>query len=105
MRRPNSRLAVARVLFCCTSITLLGSAPALAAAVIGLTSVSDHPGAKVAVTGSKFGANEAVDIYFDSTDEILAVTDANGRLAKHTFTVPSDASPGEHWVTAVGRRD
>src|SRR6185312_1172995 len=78
---------------------------ALAAPAITVTPASDHPSAKVGVTGAGFGAGETIDIYFDTTDELLAISDANGRISKHTFKTSADTLPGQHWVTAVGRRD
>jgi len=105
MHRPNSR-TLATLLLCGVSVTAaFAPTPASAVPAIGVSPASDHPGVKVTITGSKFGASEAIDIYFDSTDEILAVTDSKGAFAKHSFTVPVDALPGEHWITAVGRRD
>jgi hypothetical protein len=39
----------------------------------------------------------------DTTDEFLAVSDDTGAFASKPITVPDDAPPGQHWVTAVER--
>jgi outer membrane protein assembly factor BamB len=78
---------------------------AQAAPSIVVTPSSNHPSASVAVTGTGFGANEGIDIYFDTADEMLVVSDSSGAFAKHAFNVPSGALPGQHWVTAIGHRD
>jgi len=63
-----------------------------------------HPKVNVKVTGAGFGANEAVDIYFDTTDVQLAVADGSGNFVSKGVKVPSSAEPGIHWFTAIGRR-
>lgn len=63
-----------------------------------------HPKAATQVSGTGFGANEAVDVYFDTTDEFLAVTNASGSFPAHELDVPKSATPGKHWITAVGRK-
>ncbi len=88
-------------------IALIGSAgeASAAAPAIKISSATGHPTASVKITGSGFGSSEAVDIYFDTTDEILVVTNSMGRIVGASLTVPANATPGIHWVTAVGRRD
>jgi glucose dehydrogenase len=54
------------------------------------------------VSGSNFGSYEAVDVYFDTTDEALVSTNAQGQFSG-SIQVPASAVPGTHWVTAVGR--
>ncbi len=68
-----------------------------------LSSTSGPPTSTVTVTGSHFGAYETVDVYFDTKDEKLASTSASGAFVIR-ITVPVSASPGDHWVTASGRR-
>ena len=60
------------------------------------------PGFTVTVSGSGLGIYEAVDVYFDATDEALTVTDGTGAFST-SITIPSNASYQTHWVTAVGR--
>jgi outer membrane protein assembly factor BamB len=61
------------------------------------------PTTAVAVSGTKFGANEGVDVYFDTTDLLLVVTNGTGSFSQ-TLAVLAGAQPGTHWVTAVGRK-
>ena len=78
---------------------------AQAAPSIVVTPSTGHPSQSVGVTGSGFGANEGIDLFFDTSDEMLVVSDSSGAFAKHSFNVPADALPGQHWITAIGRRD
>lgn len=94
--------AAARVAFA-TVLACLGMQSSAFATRISLTPDTDHPGATVAVKGSHFAANEAVDVYFDSTDELLVATNGKGVFRNRNLPVPSTASPGTHWVTAIGR--
>jgi outer membrane protein assembly factor BamB len=73
-------------------------------AVASLDRSAGPPTTTVSVTGTRFGDQEAVDIYFDTTDEALASTDARGSFSDINVTVPASALPGVHWVTLVGRR-
>lgn len=61
------------------------------------------PNKKVTITGADFAAYEGVDIFFDSDDLFLAVTDNLGQFSA-TLKVPASAAPGTHWITAIGRR-
>lgn len=54
------------------------------------------------VTGSQFGPNGEVDIYFDKANLARATTDASGNFAAR-LVVPKSALPGAHWITAVLR--
>jgi outer membrane protein assembly factor BamB len=82
----------------------MAAAPVLAkGATVKLSTTVDHPKANVLVGGLGFAPNEAVDIYFDTTDMVLAFTDGNGKFSNRKLQVPADALPGEHWITAVGR--
>jgi outer membrane protein assembly factor BamB len=63
---------------------------------------SGPPTTQATLTGSGFGAHEAVDVYFDFTDEVLVSADGSGGISA-TLTIPSSAQPGSHWLTAVGR--
>src|SRR4051794_21330765 len=95
----NSHLSVVpAVLF-----SMLASA-AYGAPVIVVTPANGHPKIAIQVSGTGFMANEAVDVYFDTTDKFLAVTDSTGKFAAHELDVPKDALPGTHWVSAVGRK-
>lgn len=61
------------------------------------------PSTSTNASGSGFGDNEAVDIYFDTTDETLTVTNASGAFSAVATAVPASALPGTHWITAIGR--
>jgi outer membrane protein assembly factor BamB len=80
-----------------------GRAAATAGPKITLSSKSGPPTGTVTVSGTGFGANETVDIYFDTTDEALASTNATGKFSGTAIAVPSSAQPGTHYVTADGR--
>src|SRR5215472_6519482 len=86
-------------------IALFALAPtgAWAAPSITLSADTDHPKAAEKVSGAGFGTYKAIDIYWDTTDILLATTDGNGAFGPLKFKVPADAEPGEHWVTAVQR--
>jgi outer membrane protein assembly factor BamB len=61
------------------------------------------PSTSTNASGTGFGATEAVDLYFDTTDEALVVTNASGAFASKALAVPATALPGIHWITAIGR--
>jgi hypothetical protein len=64
---------------------------------------ANPPSTSTNVSGTGFGANEIVDIYFDTTDEELAVTNGSGAFAATPIPIPASALPGLHWITAGGR--
>jgi outer membrane protein assembly factor BamB len=81
----------------------LVSGAAAATTHVKLSLTSGPPTGTVTVSGSGFGAAEAVDVYFDTTDEALTVTSATGAFSGVKVSVPASAVPGAHWVTAAGR--
>jgi len=70
---------------------------------IALSKTVGPPKSTLAVSGTKFGATEALDIFFDLADLAIAATDGSGNFAGFVISVPASAVPGTHWVTAVGR--
>src|SRR6516162_10209355 len=62
---------------------------------------SNPPNTTIFVSGSGFSAGADVDIYFDTTDLALAVTDDTGSFSQIALHVPASALPGEHTVSAV----
>ena len=50
-----------------------------------------------------FEPNVEVDVYFDTKDEALAVTDASGSFSGIAVVASSSALPGMHWLSAVER--
>jgi outer membrane protein assembly factor BamB len=101
--RPN-KFGTALAAFVSVALCLAGATCAEASApALKLSPKADHPAATVKVSGSGFGGSEAVDTYFDTTDEALAATDLNGNFSKLPVIVPSSATPGTHWITGIGR--
>lgn len=70
---------------------------------VRLSPTSGSPTSTSKVTVSGFSAFEAVDVYLDTTAVALASADRTG-AAVATVTFPASATPGPHWVSAVGRR-
>jgi len=73
---------------------LLLSIACIAQPTIALSVATGPPTTKLLVSGSGFDPYSAVDIYFDTKDEALAVTDGNGAFGKIGITVPGSAKPG-----------
>jgi outer membrane protein assembly factor BamB len=69
---------------------------------IGLSVKSGPPTTTIKVTGTHFGAHEAVDVYFGTTDESLVTTNGKGRFGV-TLEIPASAPSGSTWISAVGR--
>ena len=72
------------------------------------------PDPRHTTVGNGWDPNATLDIYFDSTDVGLVVTDNNGsfgmtlpattiRQSGFLIQIPKDAVPGQHWITAVER--
>jgi outer membrane protein assembly factor BamB len=100
-----SKLEVARMIstvVAISSIIVLSVTVAAAAAVtVTVTPNIGPPTTPLQVSGAGFPVTTAVDIYFDTTDVALAVTNASGAFSGISIQVPSAAVPGSHWVTAV----
>lgn len=71
---------------------------------VSVSPKSGPPTDKVHVRGAGFAADEALDIYFDTTDLALATTGPGGSFDGIRLTIPASAVPGTHWITGVGRR-
>ncbi len=67
-----------------------------------MSPTSGHPSQTVAGAGTGFAVNEAVDLYFDTTDTQLLVSSSTGAL-NFSLPIPASATPGPHTVTAIGR--
>ncbi|MGB6678406.1 MAG: PQQ-binding-like beta-propeller repeat protein [Terriglobales bacterium] len=72
---------------------------------IALSKRIGPPTTQVLVSGSGFEPNVGVDIYFDTKDEVLAVTNGNGEFHNAKAYAPRSARPGQHWVTALQRNN
>ncbi|WP_375477294.1 PQQ-binding-like beta-propeller repeat protein [uncultured Jatrophihabitans sp.] len=69
---------------------------------ISSTPTVGPPGTAVNAQFSGFAAYEAVDVYVDATDLQLISATRTG-TGHVTVTIPNSATPGTHYVTAVGR--
>ena len=85
-------------------LTALIAAVAFAQPTVTVSPTAGPPTDKVAVSGTGFGADEAVDLYFDTADMSLAATGPGGSFTGIGLTIPASANPGTHWITGVGRR-
>jgi hypothetical protein len=90
---PSGKVSVTTAGGTATSTASFTVTPgAIAAAAVA------HPGAKVVFNASGLDAYASMDVYFDTTDVALTVTNSNG-IASTTVTLPSNATPGLHYVT------
>ena len=70
---------------------------------IGISPQSGPPGAGITLSGTNFGANATVSVYWGSITGTLlftATTDGSGNMGSRAFQVPGDASPGANRVFA-----
>jgi len=86
-------------------LCLLLSGVSGAAPCITLSKKSGPPTSKILVSGSGFEPNVGVDIYFDTKDEALVVTNGKGEFKDANAYAPRNAQPGQHWVTALERNN
>lgn len=86
-----------------TCLLLCGGASA--APSITLSKKSGPPTSKILVSGRGFEANVGVDIFFDTRDKALVVTNGQGEFRGAGIYAPRSARPGEHWVTALERNN
>ena len=83
--------------------TVKSSASFLVPATITPSPTSGPPGSQLSVSGTGFAKEEAIDIYFDTTDEALASANAQGAFTGINIQIPATAVPGNHTITAIGR--
>ncbi len=76
-----------------------------AAPSIILSKKSGPPTSGILVSGRGFEANVGVDIFFDTKDEALVVTNGRGEFDKAGIHAPRSAHPGNHWITALERNN
>ena len=72
---------------------------------IKLSKKSGPPTSRILVSGRRFEPNVGVDIYFDTKDEVLVVTNSKGEFKNAKAHAPRTAHPGRHWVTALQRNN
>jgi outer membrane protein assembly factor BamB len=78
---------------------------ASAAPSITLSRKSGPPTSGIRVSGRGFAPNVGVDIFFDTKDEVLVVTNGRGEFHNAGAWAPRGAHPGKHWVTALERNN
>src|ERR1022692_168615 len=76
-----------------------------AAPSITLSEKSGPPTSKILVSGRGFEPNVGVDIFFDTKDKALVVTNPKGAFHDAGIYAPRSAYPGKHWVTALERNN
>src|SRR5215471_596007 len=101
MSRAKS-LSLAKYVLAC-SVSMLMLAASGFSQSITVAPASNPPNTTTLVSGSGFSAGAQVDIYFDTTDLALAVTDDTGSFSQIALRVPASTLQGEHTVSAVER--
>src|SRR5215469_1278761 len=101
MSRPKI-FSLAKYVLACLVTMLLLTASSFSQSIT-VAPASNPPNTTTLVSGSGFSAAADVDIYFDSSDLALAVTDDTGSFSRIALRVPASALPGEHTVSAVDR--
>ena len=101
MSRPKI-LSLAKYVLACSASILMLAASGFSQSIT-VSPASNPPNTTTLVSGSGFSAGADVDIYFDTTDLALAVTDGTGSFSQIALRVPASALPGEHMVSAVDR--
>jgi outer membrane protein assembly factor BamB len=100
---PFLRVRESRVVPFAVALFVLGCTLAAQAQTgVTLNPTSGHPSTVVAVSGTSFGDLEAVDVYVDQVDTALLVSSSSGSISG-SVTIPAAASPGTHYITAIGR--
>ena len=107
---PSSRWprVLSRLFHSCSFLLaacLLLSGVSSAAPCITLSKRSGPPTSQILVSGRGFEPNVGVDIYFDTKDEALVVTNSRGEFKAAKAHAPRSARPGQHWVTALERNN
>ena len=95
-------LSLAKYVLACSAGILWLTASSFSQSIT-VSPASNPPNTTTLVSGSGFSAGADVDIYFDTTDLALAVTDDTGSFSQIALRVPASALPGEHTVSAVER--
>jgi hypothetical protein len=101
VRSPHSAFLIVLMCLACWLFPSI----AFAAPSINLSEQIGPPTSQILVSGSGFAPNVGVDIYFDTKDEALVVTNNEGEFHNAKIHAPSSAHPGEHWVTALERNN
>src|SRR5437016_1342407 len=75
MAHNSSSARIGWVAGLAVALTGIAATSAFATPAITLTPLAGHPKSTPQVSGTGFGAGEAVDLYFDTTDAVLEFTD------------------------------
>jgi outer membrane protein assembly factor BamB len=102
---PQERFHPLKSCACLVAACLLLCAPVNAAPSVSLSRKSGPPTSRILVSGSGFGPNVGVNIFFDTADEALVVTNGKGEFQDARIDAPRSARPGGHWVTALEAND
>ena len=86
------------------AVPFLGAeAVSAAPASLMLSSQSAPPTGRISVKGIRgFQAGEKVELYIDRVDVESTTAASTGGFPFTALNVPTDAVPGQHWITAVG---
>ena len=95
-------LSLAKYVLACSAGMLWLTASGFSQSIT-VSPASNPPNTTIFVSGSGFSAGADVDIYFDTTDLALAVTDDTGSFSRIALRVPASALPGEYTVSAKER--
>jgi hypothetical protein len=90
--------ATGRVAVTVGGITSTSGTPLTVTPGATVSPTAAHPGQSITVSGAGFTASSSFDVYFDTTDVALAVSNASG-VVTATIVVPTSASPTQHWIT------
>jgi outer membrane protein assembly factor BamB len=101
--RERSRPSVFLAFLFVAYLLLCGIASA--APSITLSKKSGPPTSKILVSGRGFKSHVGVDIFFNTKDKALVVTNGKGEFHDATVHAPRSARPGEHWITALERNN
>jgi outer membrane protein assembly factor BamB len=105
MSNPQRRSQSNKFLAFLSAGCLLLCGLASAAPTITLSKRTGPPTSRILVSGHGFNPNVGVDIYFDTKDEALVVTNGQGEFKNSEINAPRTARPGDHWVTALERNN
>jgi outer membrane protein assembly factor BamB len=70
---------------------------------ISLSAASGPPNSELFISGYGFAPHSQVDLYFDTRDKAVVMTDPSGSFTHASIHSPVSALPGRHWISAVER--
>ncbi len=105
MSDPRERSSAITTVACLLVASSLFCGVASAAPSITLSKKSGPPTSRILVSGHGFAPNVGVDIFFDTKDKALVVTNAKGEFHDARIFAPRSAHPGQHWITALERNN